>query len=125
MSDEEMTVHRDPETTPAQEKLGELTREIKNVLAMHGYPSSEAHAKVNDLKAAVLEHMWEELKEAHRLMPEEYKRWGRRGRRWAWLRGLDQAQDKVFRAMMRQEAWSRVLRNPRTVKSRKITDSGE
>lgn len=116
MSGDEMIVHRDPETTPAQEKIQRLTREFKESLVSLGYPVSEAHAKTADFKAALLERIGEELRDERVQPPVEYRRWFRPGKRMAWLRGLDYAQDHVFRAMMRQESWARVLRKPnRTV----------
>lgn len=112
----ELSVHRDPDLTPAQEKIGKLSREFREVLAAHGYPSTEAHARVTDFKAAVLELMWEELKPTEHHTPRDLKGWWRYGKRMAWLSGYDKAIDKVWRAMMRQESWARILRKPnRTV----------
>ncbi len=118
MLGDEFVVHRDPETTPAQEKLQQLTSEFKDSLVAQGYPTTEAHAKTADFKAAVLDRMEEELRSARVQPPREYRRWYWSGKRMAWLRGLDYAQDHLFRAKMRQESWARLLRKPnRTVES--------
>jgi len=115
MSEPGMITHQDPDETPAQKRMGELTREIKEALVTNGYPVSEAHAKVSDFKAAVLERMWEELKPGQGHVPPELDHWWTYKRRIAWLFGYDKAIDGVFKAMMRQESWSRVLRKPRKV----------
>lgn len=110
MTEAEMNVHRDPETTPAQEKLLAFRKEFRDALVHAGVPISEAHAKVADFKAAVLDLLLEELKEDRVKPPVEYRRWYRSGKNRAWMRGLDYAQSHIFRAMMRQESWARLLR---------------
>lgn len=110
MDENEMTAHRDPDTTEAQEKLGELAGEIRAAMTAQGYPTTEAHAKISDFKAAVLARMWEELKGAE--PPQDLKGWWRWKQRLAWLFGYYDAADRVFRSMMRQESWARLLRKP-------------
>lgn len=114
--DEPLVVHNDPDITPGQAKLGELTAELKDALTAQGYPVSEAHAKISDFKVAVMERLWEDLKPKDGHTPKELRRWWNAGKRLAWLTGYDVAIDKVWRTMMRQESWSRMLR--------KVADDG-
>lgn len=112
----EINVFRDPDTTPAQERMGELVREFKGVLGNAGYPTTEAAAKVADFRAAVLDVLAEELRADKVIPPVELNGWWRRSKRNGWWKGLDYACDHIFRATMRQEAWARVLRNPKRIK---------
>jgi hypothetical protein len=107
-----MTVHNDPDLTPAQEKLGALTREVKDAFAAGGYPTTEAHAKTADFKAAVLASLYDDLKRSRdEGIPQGLDRWWRRRIRNGWAWGYEKAIDRVFTAMMRQQSWAHNLRN--------------
>lgn len=119
MNELPMTVHNDPDLTPAQEKMGDLTREVKDAFVAAGFSTTQAHAKTADFKAAVLAVVCDDLKRVREeVVPRELNRWWRRRilNGWAW--GYDKAIDRVFRAMMRHQSWAHTLRKSGKAESR-------